>query len=115
MVEEDLRRNKKRVLESSDDETDEEDEIERANERDKGDTTAEAIESDKQAGVTKKPLEPDNQARGSKKPAVSEAATGPKSVGKRRKVSEEATRRSTRARKGVDKIGGVVIQRIEPK
>ena len=59
MVEEDLRRKKRRVLESSDDETDEEDEIERANERDKGDTTAEASESDKQAGVTKEPSEPD--------------------------------------------------------
>ena len=85
MVEEDLRRKKKRVLESSDDETDEKDEIERANERYKGDTTAEAIESDKQAGVTKEPSEPDNQARGSKKPAVNEAATGPKSVGKKEK------------------------------
>ena len=115
MVEEDLRRKKSRVLESSKDETDEEDEIERANERDKGDTTAEANESDKQAGVTKEPSEPDNQASGSKKPAMSEAATGPKFVGKRRKLSEEATRRSTRARKGVDKKGVVVIQRIESK
>ena len=115
MVEEDLRRKKRRVLESSDDETDEEDEFERANERDKCDTTAEASEPDKQAGVTKEPSEPDNQASGSKKPAMSEAATGLKSVGKRRKLSEEATRRSTRARKGVDKMGGVVIQRIEPK
>ena len=103
------------MLESSDDEADEMDEIERANERDKGDTTAEAIESDKQAGVTKEPSEPENQASGSKKPAVSDAATGPKSVGKRKKVSEEATGRSTRACKGVDKMGGVAIQRIEPK
>ena len=44
MAEEDLRRKKRRVLESSGDEMDEEDEIERAKERDKGDTTAEAIE-----------------------------------------------------------------------
>ena len=112
LVEEDLRRKKRRVLESSDDETDGEDETEREKQRQ---TTVEVTESDKQAGETKNLSEVENQASGSKKPAVSEGEGGPKSVGKRRKVSEEATRRSTRARRGVDEMGGVVIQRIEPK
>ena len=35
--------------------------------------------------------------------------------GNKRKLSEEATRRLTRQRRGVDKMGGVMIHRIERK
>ena len=37
----------------------------------------------------------------------------PKTVGNKMKLGEEATRRSTRQRRGVDKMGGVMIHRIE--
>ena len=37
----------------------------------------------------------------------------PKTVGKKRKQGEEATRRSARQRRGADKVGGVMIHRIE--
>ena len=36
-----------------------------------------------------------------------------RTVGEKRQNSEEATRRSTRKRKGVDKMSGVMIHRVE--
>ena len=88
-------------MESSDEESDEEDQNERTNVRQEGEaTTASATE---------------NQASRANEPSVTEKAILPKTVGQKRKVSEETTRRSTRQRKGVDMMGGVIIQRMEYK
>ena len=88
-------------MESSDEESDEEDENERTNKRQEGEATTTTATQ--------------NQASGANEPSGTEKAISPKTVGQKRKVSEEATRRSTRQRKGVDKISGVMIHRIEYK
>ena len=44
-------------------------------------------------------------ASGADEPSGTDNAKIPKTVGNKRKLSEEATRRSTRQRRGVDKMG----------
>ena len=53
-------------------------------------------------------------ASGENEPSGTDREQTPKTVGKR-KLGEEETRRLTRQRKGVDKMGGVMIHRIEHK
>ena len=48
-------------------------------------------------------------------PSGTDKEQTPKTVGNKRKLSEEATRRSTRKRRGVNKMVGVMIHRIEHK
>ena len=54
-------------------------------------------------------------ASGANEPSGADNAKTPKTVDNKRKLSEEATRRSTRQRRGVDKMGGIMIHRIEHK
>ena len=48
-------------------------------------------------------------------PSGTEQASSSKTIGQKTENSEEAKRRSTRQRKGVDKIGGEMIHRIDRK
>ena len=54
-------------------------------------------------------------ASGANDPSGTDKEQTPKTVGNKRKLGEEAMRRSTRQRRGVDKLGGVMIHRIEHK
>ena len=87
---------KKRIVESSEDESDEEEESEWA-------VVGREGEAEKTA------------ASGANEPSGTDNTKTPKTVGNKRKLSEEATRRSTRQLRGVDKMGGVMIHRIEYK
>ena len=100
-INEERRNKKRRVVESSDEDSDEENESERTNVR-------------QESGATKTTAT-ENQASGADEPLVTKKAIVSKAVGHTRKLSEEATRRSTRQRKGVEKMGGVMIHRIEYK
>ena len=48
-------------------------------------------------------------------PSGTDKEITPKTVGGKRRQGEAATRKSTRQRRGVDKMGGVMIHRIEHK
>ena len=48
-------------------------------------------------------------------PSGTDKEISPKTVGGKRRKGEAATRKSTRQRRGVDKMGGVMIHRIEHK
>ena len=98
---EERRIKKRRILESRDEKRDEEDESERTNVRRECEATTTTTT--------------ENQASGADEPSGTEKAIVPKTVGHKRKMSEEATRRLTRQRKGVDKMDGVMIHRIEYK
>ena len=87
---------KNQIVESSEDESDEEEESEWA-------VVGREGEAEKTA------------ASGANEPSGKVKGKTPKTVGNKRKLSEEATRRSTRQRRGVDKKGGVMIHRIEHK
>ena len=87
---------KKRIVESSKDEGAEEEESEWA-------VVGREGEAEKTA------------ASGADEPSGTDNAKTPKTVGNKRKLSEEATRRSTRQRRGEDKMGGVMIHRNEQK
>ena len=52
---------------------------------------------------------------GENEPSGTDKERTPKTVGGKRKQDKEATRKSTRQRRGVDKMGGVMIHRIEHK
>ena len=52
---------------------------------------------------------------GESEPSGTDKEQTPKNVGNKRKHGEEATRRSTQQRGGVDKMSGVMIHRIEHK
>ena len=101
MDSEERKRKKRRLLESSDEESDEKNENEnaRTNVRQEGKAT--------RTTATK------NQSSEANKPSGTAKAILRKTVGQKRKISEEVTRRSTRQRKGVDKMGGMMIHRIE--
>ena len=87
---------KSRIVESSEDESDDEEESEWA-------VVGRESEAEKTAASGA------NELLGTAKEKT------PKIVGNKRKLSEEATRRSTRQRRGVDKMGRVMIHRIEHK
>ena len=100
---EESKKKKKRLLESSDEESEEEDENERANERrDQCAVTTSFKTSSREFQVNEA-----NEPSGMKQAGLS------RTVGEKRQNSEEATRRSTRKRKGVDKRSGVMIHRVE--
>ena len=85
---------KQRIIEYSVDESDEE-----------GDSDW-AVETNETAKIA---------AGGENEPSARDKERTPKSVGGKRKQGEEATRKSTRQRRGVDKVGGLMIHRIELK
>ena len=99
-VSEEQRQKKRRVMESSDEESEEEDENKQTNERRDGETKITAAK---------------NRTTATSEPSCTEQTSVSKTIGQKRKVTKEATRRSTRQRKGVDKMGGVMIYRIECK
>ena len=96
---EERKRKKRRVLESSDEESDEENENARTNMRQEGKAT--------RTTATK------NQASEANEPSGTEKAILRKTVGQKRKTIEKVTRRSTRQRTRVDKMGGMMIHRNE--
>ena len=96
---EERRIKKRQIVESSEDESDEADESEWADVR--------------REGEAKKTTATENQASGADEPSGTEKPIVPKTVGNKRKLREEATRRSTRQPRGVNKTGGVMIHRIE--
>ena len=87
---------KKRKIESRKDKSDEEEESEWA-------VVGREGEAEKTA------------ASGADEPSGTDNAKTPKTVGNKSKLSEEATRRLTRQRRGVDKMGGLIIHRIGHK
>ena len=50
---------------------------------------------------------------GENEPSGTDREQTPKTDGNKRELAEEATRRSTRQQRGVDKMGGVMIHRID--
>ena len=87
---------KKRIVESSEDESHEEEESEWA-------------VVGREDGAEK------TTASGADETSGTDNAKTPKTVGNKRKLSKEATRRLTRQRRGVDKMGALMIHRIEHK
>ena len=70
---------------------------------------------ERREGEAEKNTATENQASGADEPSGTEKLIVPITVGNKGKLSEEATRRSTRQRRGVDQMGGVMIHRIEHK
>ena len=84
---------KHRIVEYSADESEEDSEWE--------------IERDEPARIT--------ASGGENVPSGTDKEISPKTVGGKRRKSEASTKKSTRQRRGVDKMGGVMIHRIEHK
>ena len=88
---------KHRIVEYSEDESDED-----------GDSDW-AVETDETAKISPAAGGGENEPSGTDKERT------PKTVGGKRKLGEKATRKLTRQRRGVDKMEGVLIHRIEHK
>ena len=86
-------------------------------ENDMSDWTVEEDEAEKTA-ASKDVIEPSDTAATSKdaiEPSDTVVTRTPKTVEGNRKKGAEGTRKSTRQRRGVDKMGGVMIHRIQDK
>ena len=98
-----------RLLESSDEESDDDnDENERAGERNEREVAA-------SGGTAMNTASEERRDKETGEPSGTKQASSSKTIGQKTRKLEEATRRSTRQRKEVDEMGGVMIHLFDQK